>query len=130
MVVSPLPLWERVARTEGPSRERGVSLRLAKRLRRNLTEAEKRLWYLLRAHRFQNLKIKRQAPIGPYIADFVSFQYRLIIEVDGGQHAGNVDRKRDEWLEREGFRVLRFWNNDVLKHTELVLAEISKVVER
>jgi len=107
-----------------------MSLRLAKRLRRNLTEAEKRLWYLLRAHRFQNLKIKRQVPIGPYIADFVSFQYRLIIEVDGGQHAGNVDQKRDEWLEREGFRVLRFWNNDVLKHTELVLAEISKVVER
>jgi len=106
-----------------------MSLRFAKTLRGNLTEAEKRLWYHLRAHRFRGLKIRRQASIGPYIVDFVSFQHRLVIEVDGGQHGGEEDQRRDAWLNKEGFRILRFWNNDVLKHTDLVLAEISKAIE-
>jgi very-short-patch-repair endonuclease len=110
-------------------RERGMSLATAKKLRKNPTEAEKRLWYHLRARRFQRLKIRRQTPIGPYVVDFVSFQHRPVIEVDGGQHGGEADIKRDDWLKSEGFRVLRFWNNDVLKHTELVLAEISKAIE-
>jgi very-short-patch-repair endonuclease len=95
-----------------------------------MTDAERRLWYLLRAHRFKGIKIKRQAPIGSYIVDFVSFERRLIFEVDGGQHADNkLDRRRTQWLEGEGFRVLRFWNNDVLKNTngvlEVVLAAIA-----
>jgi very-short-patch-repair endonuclease len=106
-----------------------MSLATAKRLRKNLTEAEKRLWYFLRAHRFQGLKIRRQTPIGPYVVDFVSFQHRLVIEVDGGQHGVEADIKRDDWLKSEGFRVLRFWNNDVLKHTEVVLTEISKAID-
>lgn len=107
-----------------------MGLRAAKKLRKNLTEAEKRLWYHLRAHRFRGLKIKRQAPIGSCIVDFVSFQHRIIIEVDGGQHNEIVDQARDAWLRNEGFQVLRFWNNDVLKHTALVLAEILKAVEK
>jgi very-short-patch-repair endonuclease len=81
----------------------------AKALRANMTEAERRLWYFLRAHRFKGLKFKRQAMIGRYIVDFVSFQRSLVIEVDGGQHADNeADSRRARWLEGQGFRVLRF----------------------
>jgi len=103
---------------------------LAKRLRTNMTEAEQRLWYRLRAHRFQNLKFKRQAPIGPYVVDFICFDHKLIVEVDGGQHAQNAkDEKRNAWLSREGYRVLRFWNDDILKRTEAVLEEIALAIE-
>ena len=101
----------------------------AKGLRSQMTDAEQRLWYRLRAHRFLDLKFKRQAPIGPYVVDFVCLEYRLIVEVDGGQHAENLsDRRRDAWLTREGYRVLRFWNNDVLKRTDAVLGEIARAV--
>jgi very-short-patch-repair endonuclease len=76
-----------------------------------MTDAERRLWYRSRAHRFLDLKFKRQAPIGPYIVDFICFEHKLIIEVDGGQHAeSEADRRRDEWLRSEGYLVLRFWN--------------------
>jgi very-short-patch-repair endonuclease len=103
---------------------------LAKRLRTNMTDAEQRLWYRLRAHRFQNLKFKRQAPIGPYIVDFICFDHKLIVELDGGQHAQNPrDKKRDAWLICEGYRVLRFWNDDVLKQTSAVLEEIAGAIE-
>jgi very-short-patch-repair endonuclease len=103
--------------------------RQAKALRANMTDAERRLWYLLRAHRFNGVKIKRQAPIGPYIVDFVSFERRLIFEVDGGQHADSeADRRRTRWLEGEGFRVLRFWNNEVLKNTNGVLETILSAI--
>jgi very-short-patch-repair endonuclease len=95
-----------------------------------MTDAERRLWYLLRAHRFQKLKFKRQAPVGSYIVDFVCFEHGLIVEVDGGQHAESAtDPSRDNWLRSEGFRVLRFWNDDVLKRTDIVLGEISNAVE-
>jgi very-short-patch-repair endonuclease len=90
-----------------------MSTARAKALRSNMTEAERRLW---RAHRFRGTKFKRQAMIGKYIVDFVCFEKNLVIEVDGGQHADNeTDRLRTRWLENQGFRVLRFWNNDVLK---------------
>jgi very-short-patch-repair endonuclease len=103
--------------------------RQAKALRANMTNAERRLWYLLRAHRFNGVKIKRQAPIGPYIVDFVSFERRLIFEVDGGQHADSeADGRRTRWLEGEGFRVLRFWNNEVLSNTSGVLETILSAV--
>jgi very-short-patch-repair endonuclease len=103
--------------------------RQAKALRANMTDAERRLWYLLRAHRFNGVKIKRQAPIGPYIVDFVSFERRLIFEVDGGQHADSeADRRRTRWLEGEGFRVLGFWNNEVLKNTSGVLETILSAI--
>jgi very-short-patch-repair endonuclease len=90
-----------------------------------MTEAERRLWYLLRAHRFAGMKFKRQAMIGRYIVDFVSFHRRLVVEVDGGQHAeSEADVRRTQWLEHQGFRVLRFWNNEVLSNTGGVLDAI------
>jgi very-short-patch-repair endonuclease len=79
----------------------------------------------LRAHRLQGAKFKRQQPIGPYIADFVCFDARLIVEVDGGQHFDSqADAQRDEWFRANGFRVMRFWNNQVLQETEAVLVTI------
>jgi very-short-patch-repair endonuclease len=94
-----------------------------------MTDAEHRLWYLLRAHRFSGAKFKRQAPVGNYIVDFVCFDRRLVIEADGGQHADSLDdRRRDDWLASQGFRVLRFWNNDVLKNTQGVLEVISNAL--
>ncbi len=101
----------------------------AKRLRTCMTDAEMRLWYRLRAHRFFGLKFKRQAPIGAYVVDFICFDHKLIVEVDGGQHADDaVDRSRDKWLRQEGYRVIRFWNDDVLRRTEVVLGEISNAI--
>ncbi len=102
----------------------------AKSLRSNMTDAERRLWYFLRAHRFKGTKFKRQAMIGKFIVDFVCFEKHLIIEVDGSQHADNeADRLRTRWLEEEGFRVLRFWNNEVLKNTGGVLDSIMVAIE-
>jgi very-short-patch-repair endonuclease len=107
-----------------------MSLKHAKTLRKHMTDAEGRLWYCLRAHRFHGFKFKRQMPLGPYIVDFVSFTYRVIIEVDGGQHADNArDESRDRWLASQGFSVLRFWNNDVLKNTAGVLEELERVLK-
>lgn len=102
----------------------------AKSLRSNQTEAEARLWYHLRAHRFMGLKFKRQKPVGRYIADFVCWERRLIIELDGGQHAEQVayDQQRDAWLRSEGYTVLRFWNNDVMQQLDGVLEQIRCAV--
>jgi very-short-patch-repair endonuclease len=97
----------------------------AKSLRTNATETEKALWRLLRSRRLANLKFRRQVPIGPWIADFVSFERRLIVEADGSQHAESPrDEQRDLDLEQRGFRVLRFWNNDILQRSESVLEAI------
>ena len=102
----------------------------AKALRSSQTDAEQRLWYHLRAHRFMGLKFKRQKPIGRYIVDFVCVERRLIIELDGGQHAEQVtyDQQRDAWLRSQGYTVLRFWNNDVMQELEGVLEQIRGVV--
>ncbi len=90
-----------------------------------MTDAERRLWYFLRAHRFKGMKFKRQTIIGRYIVDFASLNRRLIVEVDGGQHADSeTDGRRTRWLEDQGFRVLRFWNNEVLSNTDGVLDAI------
>ncbi|MBI3898163.1 MAG: endonuclease domain-containing protein [Gammaproteobacteria bacterium] len=103
----------------------------AKKLRCDQTDAEQRLWYHLRAHRFLGLKFKRQKPIGGYIVDFVCHEHQLIIEVDGGQHQENAesDRRRDASLHLQGYRVLRFWNHDVLQRTEAVLEAIHLAVQ-
>lgn len=94
----------------------------AKSLRKSMTEAERRLWYRLRAHRLAGIKFKRQAVIGRYVVDFVCFERTLVIEVDGGQHDGQAsDLDRDRWFADQGFRVLRFWNNEVLSNTDAVL---------
>jgi len=101
----------------------------ARYLRRHMTDAETKLWYHLRSHRFADLKFKRQKPIGTYIADFVCMQQRLIIEVDGGQHLeSDSDRQRDAWFAEQGFRVLRFWNNDVLLNIDAMLEAIYQAV--
>src|SRR5690348_5276772 len=101
------------------------TLKHAKRLRSNMTDAEQRLWYRLRGHRFDGVKFKRQVPIGPYIVDFACISRKLVLEIDGGQHAeSETDRRRDQWLREQGFHVLRFWNNDVLKQTNSVLEVI------
>jgi very-short-patch-repair endonuclease len=102
-----------------------VSLKQAKRLRSNMTDAERRLWYRLRAHRFGGVKFKRQVPIGRYVVDFACMSRRVVLEIDGGQHADSEgDRVRDQQLADQGFKVLRFWNNDVLKRTDTVLEVI------
>ena len=98
----------------------------ARRLRRDATDAERRLWYRLRARQIDGAKFVRQEPIGPYVADFICRERHLIIEVDGGQHATDPrDAVRDRWLSEQGYRVLRFWNNDVLANTEGVLESIA-----
>jgi very-short-patch-repair endonuclease len=98
----------------------------AKSLRSNQTDTEQKLWYHLRAHRFMGRKFKRQKPIGRYVVDFVCVEEKLIIELDGGQHAENVeyDRVRDSWLRSEGYTVLRFWNNEMMNEMEGVLERI------
>ncbi|BDB23623.1 endonuclease domain-containing protein [Cupriavidus sp. P-10] len=97
-------------------------------LRANQAEAEQRQWYHFRAHRFLRLKFKRQHQCGPYIADFICMAFKLVIEVDGGQHGAEVDAKRDAWFQREGYRVLRFWNHDVMGNTEAVLEKVREVL--
>ena len=94
-------------------------------LRQNQTDAERRMWMLLRDRRLAHLKFKRQEPIGRYFVDLICLQKRLIIELDGGQHNDNpADEKRTAWLESQNFKVIRFWNNDVLKNPEGVLTTI------
>ena len=98
---------------------------LAKQLRRSHTEAEKALWKHLRSKGLSGLKFRRQQPIGAYIVDFVCLEKKLIIEVDGGQHSNSEeDRRRDAWLQGEGYAVLRFWNNEVLGNLEGVMEVI------
>ncbi|WP_460457680.1 endonuclease domain-containing protein [Arenimonas alkanexedens] len=94
-----------------------------------MTEAEHRLWFHLRAHRFAGFKFKRQQPLGAYIVDFVAFRHRLVVEADGGQHHASLrDGVRDAWLAGQGFRVLRFWNHEVLQNTQGVLDEIWRAL--
>ena len=101
----------------------------AKQLRSNMTDAEKLLWYHLRGHRLNGAKFKRQQSLGDYIVDFVCFEKKLVIEVDGGQHlASESDKRRDAWLHGQGFQTLRFWNNEVLGETESVLEKILQVI--
>ena len=98
----------------------------ARELRSGMTDAERKLWFALKDRRFAAFKFRRQVPIGPYIADFLCFESRLIVEVDGGQHADTVrDVERDNWLALNEFRVLRFWNNDVLQNLEGVLTSLA-----
>jgi very-short-patch-repair endonuclease len=87
----------------------------AKQMRVNPTEAERRLWAILRAGRLNGYKFRRQAIIDSYIVDFVNFDHRLIVEADGSQHAeSDYDQRRDAYLQRQGFRLHRFWNAEIL----------------
>jgi very-short-patch-repair endonuclease len=99
----------------------------AQALRKNPTDAERKLWAHLRLRQLGEYKFRRQHPLGPYIVDFICIEKKLIIEVDGGQHDDNkfYDSKRDKWLENKGFTVLRFWNNEVLTYIENVKEVIA-----
>lgn len=101
---------------------------LGKALRKKPTDAEKLLWHYLRLKQMEGLKFRRQQPIDNYIVDFICFEKRIIIEADGGQHAEQKERdiERDTYLQKQGFKVLRFWNNEVLQNIEGVLETIRK----
>ena len=100
-------------------------LEFAKSMRGKPTDAEHRLWQQLRAGRLQHYKFKRQQPMEKYIADFVCFEARLVVELDGGQHNGSSsDVVRDDWLKAQGFIVLRFWNNEVFENLAGVMERI------
>jgi len=98
----------------------------ARELRRSPTHIERLLWNRLRFWQIDGFKFRRQQPLGNYIADFVCFERRLIVEIDGGQHAAKkeYDAKRDSWLHDQGFIVLRFWNSDIVENMEGVLQSI------
>jgi very-short-patch-repair endonuclease len=116
--VSPMP--HRVVSSHQRSRARA--------LRHDMTSAERRIWSRLRAHRFQGFSFRRQVPIGSYIVDFLCPEARLIIEIDGGQHAvqTNRDAVRESWLREQGFVILRFWNNEVLTKLSGVLHRVAE----
>jgi very-short-patch-repair endonuclease len=101
----------------------------ARQLRRNLTDAEKRLWQELRMHQMLGLRFRRQHPIGRYIVDFVCLEKKLIIELDGGQHAESIcDQDRDQWLRERGYNVKRFWNNEIFENIEGVKEKIVEAL--
>ena len=102
------------------------SIHKARALRSNPTHVERQLWWRLRYRQIEGYKFRRQRPIGPYIVDFVCLEMKLIIEVDGGQHSDRkvYDEARDRWLTSQGYRVLRFWNNEVLTNIDGVIESI------
>jgi very-short-patch-repair endonuclease len=115
-----------VERTVQMRGAKAVKTKIARRLRRDSTDAERKLWYRLRSRSTVGFKFVRQEPIGPYVVDFICREQRLIVELDGGQHAdSNSDVVRDQWLAEHNYRVLRFWNNDVVTNTDGVLETIA-----
>lgn len=121
-----LSLWERAG-------VRAMSKGLtdtARMLRKNQTDAERALWQRLRNRRLQGVKFRRQVPIKGYVADFAALEIKLIIELDGSQHIDNkeADEIRTGFLQREGYKVIRFWNNDVLLRIDDVLEFILQAV--
>ena len=102
----------------------------ARRLRREMTDAERRLWSRLRKRQVLECGFRRQFQLGTYIVDFVCLERCLVVEVDGGRHAEqeDYDRARTDWLEQQGYRVLRFWNDAVLTETDAVIASIAEAL--
>ena len=102
----------------------------AKRMRSGMTEAERRFWHAIRARRFHGLVFRRQVPIAGYIADFVCHDIKLIVEIDGGQHSADAamrdDATRTSDLAKEGYRLVRFWNNDVTENLDGVLVRLRE----
>lgn len=101
----------------------------ARQLRRDGTVVEQRLWYHLRNRQLAGIKFRRQEPLGVFIVDFCSLDAKLVIELDGGQHAEHLaaDAERTTALERMGYRVLRFWNNEVVENLDSVLERIAAI---
>jgi len=109
----------------------GTKTGFARRLRRDMTDAERKLWHHLRRRQLLGYRFRRQFPIGPYIVDFACLEVNLVIEVDGSQHFDATgDVARTQWLHEFGFQVLRFWNNDVLIRAHQVLAVIYETLVR
>jgi very-short-patch-repair endonuclease len=101
----------------------------AQRLRNNATDAERRLWRHLSRRQLNGFKFSRQMPVGPFICDFLCRERKLIVEVDGGQHAeSNRDAARTAFLEAQGYRVIRFWNSEVLGNVDGVLHVIARAL--
>jgi len=103
----------------------------ARALRREMTDVEHRLWFLLRGRRLAECKFRRQHPIGVFITDFACVRHRLIVELDGGQHAETraaYDARRSAWLEAQGWRVMRFWNDQVHSTPDEVVDAIRKAL--
>ncbi len=97
----------------------------ARKLRSSSTDAEKKLWYFLRNYKRLGLKFRRQHPLGKYFVDFICLNKKLVIELDGSQHLNaKADEVRDNWLKKEGYKILRFWNNDVLLNIDAVMEKI------
>ena len=103
----------------------------AKKLHRNMTPAEHKLWSVLRAHQVENVHFRNQHAVGNYIVDFCSPRKKLIIELDGGQHLEQeeYDKQRTEFLQSRGYQVLRFWNNDVLENINSVMEVILTALQ-
>ena len=105
---------------------------LARNLRKNSTIQERRLWNLLKNRQFHNLKFKRQQPIGDYIVDFICKEAKIIIEIDGGQHnePKNIeyDKSRTEYLNTLGYKVIRFWNNEIYENIEGVVLRLKEEI--
>ena len=93
----------------------------ARQLRADSTDAERAIWNAVRGRRLGGFKFKQQWTIGPFVVDFRCWERRLVVEIDGGQHGEKRDRRSMEWLEAQGYRVVRFWNNDVITNLEGVL---------
>ncbi len=102
----------------------------SRELRNHATDAERTLWAQLSARKVAGIRFNRQFPVGPFICNFVSRSAKLVIEVDGGQHANEAakDASRTAFLEAQGYRVIRFWNHDVLGHIDGVVGEIARVL--
>ena len=102
----------------------------ARDLRQRMTDAENRLWFHLRRRELRGHRFRRQHPVGPYIADFACVEAGLVVELDGSQHlASRADAQRDACIRRQGFRVLRFWNDEVLLRIDDVLEAILRALE-
>lgn len=106
-----------------------VTLERARRLRQNMTEAERRLWSRLRGGQLNGLKFRRQHPLPPYIVDFYCETRQLVVELDGSQHNEIADRARTRFLERQGLVVLRYWDHEVLRQIDAVLEAIVNMAE-
>jgi len=105
---------------------------LARKLRKSQTAQEQKFWNIVRAHRFHGLEFRRQYPMGKYIVDFICRDKKIIVEIDGGQHNINkniyLDEERTEFLNSKGYKVVRFWNNDIDNNMEGVYQKLEKII--
>jgi very-short-patch-repair endonuclease len=115
----------------GEGQDGGMERSSAKDLRTNPTEADRILWQHLRLRQFGGHKFRRQQPLGYYVVDFACLEKRLVVEVDGGQHNTQIayDEQRAAWIEAQGFRVLRFWNHEIMQNIEAVKEAIWRALQ-